>query len=913
MNIQSIRNKTNELEIFLNEHNYDFLLINEHWCTNDELNYVSITNYKVISKFCRTNSAHGGVAVYALEYHTNCINLEQINKLSVELHCEIAATEFGNSRLMTIYRPPSGDFDVFLETLTLALTIFSRGDKIMFVSGDFNVYLHKVNEQRTVSLINTFKSFGFSVSYTGFTRNNHCLDTIFTNVNQNNLRTLSVDTKLSDHLGIHLETNFDFKTPVNKRISYRPIHDQGLSELNNFLGKLNWDFIFNSNIDINNRVITFISILTDSIDAIFPLKSRVVNSSQKIKIVWFNDNLRRMREHLNFLHEFHKRNPTETNKAIFNNFRSDYRREINIAKKASHDNFINSHNNPQQALWKIVNSYKVTSNNVSKNITSEQFNNYFVTVTDKIINELPPCNIHYSNYLEEFCQPNQFNFTQTTCQEVGTVIMNLKNKKSKDAYNISVGIIKGVKESILTPLTYLINVCIVNNIFPESLKVSKVVPIYKKNNVDDPSNYRPISVIPCIAKIYEIILKTQLTIYLEFNKLLSPYQYGFRNNLSTTLAIDKLTSIINSGFEDGEYICSQFLDLTKAFDCVSHDILIHKLKYYGFTEESRSLLNSYLSDRQQFVIHNGTKSKSQKLKHGVPQGSVLGPILFLIYINDFPRSITNNILAILFADDTSLTLANSNIEDLLNEVSNSELNTQNWFISNKLCLNPSKTETMIFSLRNLLEVNNPESIKFLGVNIDPKLSWENHTIYVCNKIAKYTYLLRNLAAKVSQSTLTTAYYSLIHSSISYAILVWGHATSLANVFSAQRKAIRIIAGLKFRDDCKDQFIKLKIMTAPCIFIFQCLLYVKNNENSYATRSQIHSYNTRNRDNLNNNFLRLKKTRDGTGYLGIQFFNALPLEIRSFNIIQFKKTVKKYLLDNAFYSTKEFLEKNHSSC
>lgn len=240
MNIQSIRNKTNELEIFLNEHNYDFLLINEHWCTNDELNYVSITNYKVISKFCRTNSAHGGVAVYALEYHTNCINLEQINKLSVELHCEIAATEFGNSRLMTIYRPPSGDFDVFLETLTLALTIFSRGDKIMFVSGDFNVYLHKVNEQRTVSLINTFKSFGFSVSYTGFTRNNHCLDTIFTNVNQNNLRTLSVDTKLSDHLGIHLETNFDFKTPVNKRISYRPIHDQGLSELNNFLGKLNW-------------------------------------------------------------------------------------------------------------------------------------------------------------------------------------------------------------------------------------------------------------------------------------------------------------------------------------------------------------------------------------------------------------------------------------------------------------------------------------------------------------------------------------------------------------------------------------------------------------------------------------------------------------------------------------------------
>ena len=125
---------------------------------------------------------------------------------------------------------------------------------------------------------------------------------------------------------------------------------------------------------------------------------------------------------------------------------------------------------------------------------------------------------------------------------------------------------------------------------------------------------------------------------------------------------------------------------------------------------------------------------------------------------------------------------------------------------------------MIFSLRSLEEINNLQSIKFLGVNLDSKLSWENHAICVCNKISKYTYLLRNLVGKVSQNTLTTAYHSLIHSTLSYAILVWGHAPSCATVFSAQRKAIRVISGLKCRDDCKKQFIALKIMTVPCTYI-----------------------------------------------------------------------------------------------
>ena len=237
------------------------------------------------------------------------------------------------------------------------------------------------------------------------------------------------------------------------------------------------------------------------------------------------------------------------------------------------------------------------------------------------------------------------------------------------------------------------------------------------------------------------------------------------------------------------------------------DILIDKLQSYGFTDDSISLLNSYLSNRQQFVVHNGKKSKTLKINFGVPQGSVLGPVLFLIYINDFPNSIAVKAIPILFAGDTNLTISNNSIDDVLNEIPNMVESTENWFSSNNLCLNETKTETMIFSLRNLGDITNPEAIRFLGVYLDSKLSWEKHTFYVCSKISKCTYLLRNLVGKVSLHTLITAYHSLIHSCISYAILVWDHSISTVNVFSAQRKAIRVITGLKYRENSREQFTR----------------------------------------------------------------------------------------------------------
>ena len=204
---------------------------------------------------------------------------------------------------------------------------------------------------------------------------------------------------------------------------------------------------------------------------------------------------------------------------------------------------------------------------------------------------------------------------------------------------------------------------------------------------------------------------------------------------------------------------------------------------------------------------------------------------------------------------------------------------QEWFTANQLSLNKSKTETMVFSLRNIPELANKDSVKFLGVYLDKKLSWEQHIHFVCKKISVNIYLLRNLANDVSQKTLITAYHGLIHSVLSYAILIWGHSTHSVNVFTLQRKAIRISYGLKYRDNCKQAFKSLKILTLPSVYILQWLMFIKEHESNYTSHNDVHRYCTRNRNNIYPSYLRLSKSRNGINYHAIRFFKHLPKKIR----------------------------------
>ena len=258
----------------------------------------------------------------------------------------------------------------------------------------------------------------------------------------------------------------------------------------------------------------------------------------------------------------------------------------------------------------------------------DYLNDFFVNVSDRIRFDL--CQTVTLDVGNPPGDQSVFKFRHVSYIEVRDHMNKLKNKTSIDYFNLNNKILKNVKECILYPLTDLINKCIDECVFPDNLKIAKVVPVPKESNTTDPSKMRPISILPAVSKVFKMILKTQIIEHFETNNLFHFGQFGFRSRKSTTDALMYLISKIIDGTESKEIVGAVFCDLTKAFDCVSHDLLISKLKCFGFENNSLKLLQSYLSGRTQYVECGNARSDLKGLKCGVPQGSVLGPVLFLL-------------------------------------------------------------------------------------------------------------------------------------------------------------------------------------------------------------------------------------------------------------------------------------------
>jgi hypothetical protein len=611
-----------------------------------------------------------------------------------------------------------------------------------------------------------------------------------------------------------------------------------------------------------------------------------------------------MRDTLQLLNTL--RNNKTVDNTTYQNFRNLYRKELTKAKKTFNEQFIHKAANKPKAMWEIINKNKKKFNpnpDNSDNICASDFNLYFTGIAEKLIKTIPVQQLetNFQNYLSNIARPqDDFNFKEISYNDARDAILALSSSSAKDVYHINSKIIKTLVNVIYILLTKIFNKCIAENVFPNVLKISKVIPLFKKGDKDNMNNYRPISIVPTFSKVFEYLLKKQITKFFDNNNLFSKNQYGFRNNLSTTLAVNDLSEFVFSALENKEHVNATCFDLSKAFDCVTHHILLTKLGYYGFNQSSTDLLQSYLQNRQQFVAVNGMVSDNLSINCGVPQGSVLGPLLFLIYINDLPLALPKNKFT-LFADDTTTCISSRSLMSLNIEIEHTQVQIFTWFTANKLVVNKDKTQSIIFSLRETGE--NSKSMKLLGIHLDTKMTWEAHADHLVKTISKKLFVLRQLRSEVNDKTLVTAYHALVHSNITYAILVWGHSTHLRKVFNQQRRCIRVLGGLGYRDDCRDIFKTFKILTVPCIYILQCVLYMYKNKDNYCSLN--HSHLTRHHNLLLSIHSRLHKTQNSTRYYCVKFYNALPLYLKNMDFKPFKLHLKQLLTENAFYSFEEF--------
>ena len=487
-----------------------------------------------------------------------------------------------------------------------------------------------------------------------------------------------------------------------------------------------------------------------------------------------------------------------------------------------------------------------------------------------------------------------------------------KLNERKASLDIPNKLIKLASHELSKPFSYIYNQSILQGIVPNVLKVSRITPIFKSGDATDPANYRTIAVLSPFGKVLEKIVNDQLISFIDKYNILFKYQFGFRKDHSTELAILEITDILKTSVDNNLITCGVFLDFSKAFDTVNHEILLRKLHKYGIRGKALDWFTSYLTNTTQYV------KLGLQIVCGAPQGSTLGPLLFLLYINDLANS--SDVLSFrLFADDANIFYATKTSKDL-EAVMNSELQKViNYCNLNKLSINMKKTNFMIITSPrkpaihniNILNIERKTSIKYLGIYLDEHLNWKTHIAHVQGKLTKNLGILNQLRNYLNLKMLRQLYYTLIYPYLNYGAMCWGnnYQTNLNKICTKQNKCIRSIFFAKKEEPSLPYYQILEILKLENIVKFKiCSLAFKlyNNpstvpaifRNFLTPTSTVHSYNTRNSAKLN--FYR-PQVRTNIGkftfkYSATVMWETVPLAIKKANTLkEFKKLYKVHLI------------------
>lgn len=772
----------------------DVIILTECWLSHCTVTPV-IDGYNSFS----TNNAYNqndGIVVYVKE----CYNVKIEEPTFTNANCLVIKLN-SNTVIVSVYRSPScRNIKNFCENLDLVLTNLKIFDNIIVI-GDLNIDINRINPD-TSHYLDLLAFHGLLAAHHIPTRYNSCIDHVMLKTKVSS-KTLVLTSSITDHESVLLSLKIK-KTYKHNTINSTNINHSGIAKS---LSSLSFAEIYNSN-DANFAINKLIDILQDILEKNTNIK-KYTRRNRLLK-PWMTPGLLRCIKHRDRLHAKVKSFPIDNNiKITYTRYRNFCNSLLKKLKRNYDREELQKAGTNNKQIWRVIkNIANINSitNKESLLLSPEspvesinKINIFFADIGKKFANEInnnvaPP---DFSHYLTSNGIPNSFVMCDTDENEVKNIILSLKNNCASGWDGIPISVLKNHSSTLIPLIAHICNVCFSTGTFPSAFKKSIIRPIYKGGDGGCVNNYRPISILTSLSKVLEKIINTRLIDYLQRYNLLSDQQYGFRNNKSTTDAVHDLTNFIVKNMDNGNKCLSIFLDLAKAFDTVSIPLLLHKLESIGIRGNQLKLFTDFLSDRRQCVKIDNVISSELPVIFGIPQGSILGPTLFLIYINDLCRMSLRQGKIVAFADDTSLCFQGKTWQEVFSVAQEGFNVVAKWLNYNILTLNTSKTTYLTFSIRNSSQppisldkitahvCNNVNTIcscshilrssstKYLGIQIDQNLNFKNHVNALTKRMRKLIYLFKSLRSVIELKLLKNIYLALCQSLVTYCITVWG--------------------------------------------------------------------------------------------------------------------------------------------
>ncbi|KAL0829802.1 hypothetical protein ABMA28_003285 [Loxostege sticticalis] len=944
-NIASILSKQDIFEVILDELNkelngVDVICFSETFIKLGSEKNLHLNNYKMAATFCR-KERRGGTCILInkdLDYKT--IAITQTMPFSFEC-CAVEITQH-SLIIACIYRTPNSNLDTFfLQLQSLLNMLTKKRNKNIILCGDWNIDMTQ-NNKHSKDLKSLLSNYNIINHINQPTRKNACLDLITSNLNQ------IVQSKihclcLSDHetgqsITFELDTDVKYRKKVSSWFEYR--HDmckENVKKFINCISALSFSEVLQEG-DIQKAFHYFHDLIILFFNLCFP-KIRVKMINKPLKNNWFTKGIKRCcirKRQLYLKYRLSSANKMDTKKR-YQLYTKILKKCILQSQKNSNAQYIAKSRNVCKTSWDILKKYIKnvnTKNDIQKlrlndnnkytdnpDVICDQFNKHFINLTNKTQTDK---GAQFKDSLRNIpFHHNSLYLTPINENDIIKIIKGLKNTKSTGYDYINTNIIKQCANFIAIPLAHLVNLSLVQGQFPTELKRSIVKPLHKSGSHDEVNNYRPITLIPILSKIFEKVMHDKISTFISLEKLLKNEQFGFRRGSSTTLACFHLIKEVAQNLNNATHTLAIFLDMSKAFDFVSHKLLLNKLDKYGIRGTALSWIESYLSDREQCVeitrlLENTKKTFSSSYCYnrcGVPQGSVLGPLLFLLYINDLPNVTDQQ--CILFADDTTLIIKCKKKEELANIANLNLKKIVEWLELNNLNLNVNKTKCIKFKAKfndeykfdikcNDNNVQSVSSTKFLGITLDEFCNWKDHIDSIINKIDRFVFALRRVRQVASQEAAVMAYHGYVSSILRYGLILWGNSVDMPRAFRVQKKCIRSICGAHYLDSCKPLFRALGILPLPCLYIFEMGIFVKKYNNLFEKNKDFLGYRGRNPENLSIPPQRLALYSKNAYCMAIKIFNKLSNDLKELPFTKFKNKLFNFLMEKMYYTVNDFL-------